>query len=67
MSNFWAEVGFHNGARGKVVDSVYNNLSGPQSGAFLEAVVVQFWGWEKRVDPFLTRLPKTVAIATIQY
>ena len=66
MSSVWAEVGLRNGARGKVVDFVYNNLSGPQSGALLESVVVQFRGLDKRVDPFITRLPNTVVIPTIQ-
>ena len=66
MSNLWAEVGLHNGSRGEVVDFVYNNLSGPQSGALPEAVVFQFRVLDKLVDPFLPRLPNTVAISTIQ-
>ena len=40
--NVWAEVGLRNGARGQGVDFLYKDSSGPQSGAFSEAVVVQF-------------------------
>ena len=67
MSRGWAEVGLNNGARGYMVDLVYNNLSGPQSGTLPEAVVVQFWALDERVAYFLNRLPNTVAIPTIQY
>ena len=62
----WAEVGINNGTRVKVVDFVYNDLSGPQSGALPEAVVVKFWALDELVDPFLLGLLKTVAIPTIQ-
>ena len=41
-SNFWSEVGLHNGARGKAVDFVYKDSSGPRSGALRESVLVQF-------------------------
>ena len=33
-SNLWTPVGFHNGARGKFIDSVYMNLDGPLSQTF---------------------------------
>ena len=41
-SNFWSEVGLHNGARGKVVYFVYKDSSEPQSGVLPKAMVVQF-------------------------
>lgn len=65
-SNLWAEVGLHNGARGKVVDFVYKDSSGPRSGVLPEAVVVQFRALDESVAPFLPVIPNTVAIPTIQ-
>jgi len=43
-SNLWADVGLHNGAKGKVVDIVSKSSDGPgPSGTVLpNAVVVQF-------------------------
>ena len=41
-SNFWTEVGLHNGAKVKVVDFVYMDYGGPRNGGVSEAVVVQF-------------------------
>ena len=41
-SNMWTEVGLHNGAKGKVINFVYIDASGPRNGGVPEAVVVQF-------------------------
>ena len=43
--NLWADIGLHNGAKGKVVDFVYTDAAGPgrNNGKGLpEAVVVVF-------------------------
>jgi len=43
-SNLWADVGLHNGAKGKVVDIVYKitDGTGPSDTVLPNAVVVQF-------------------------
>ena len=66
-SNVSVEVVLNNGARVKVVDFVYKDLSGPKSGALHEAAVVQFWALDERVATFIPGLPNTVAIPTIKY
>ena len=64
--NLWDGVVFHNGSRGGVLDFLYKGLSGPQSGAFTEAVVVQFFSLDERVSPFLPGLTNTVDIPIIK-
>ena len=64
-SNLWNPVGFHNGARGKVIDFVYMNSYGPQSQTFSEAVVVQFIHLDQDMADFLEYYPGSVTIPTI--
>ena len=63
-SNVWTEVGLHNGAKGKVIDFVYVDASGPLSGNVPEAVVVQFHSLagEDQIPPFLNDYCRSVAI-----
>ena len=65
-SNVWVEVALHNCARGKVVDFVYKDLSGTNSGTLPEGVVVQFQALDERVANFIPGLPNTVAMPTIK-
>ena len=65
-STVWSEVGLNNGTREKVVDLVYTDSIGTQSGALTEVVVVQFWVLYAHVVPFITGFPDTVAIPTNQ-
>ena len=39
----WGEVDLHNDASVKVVDFLYNNSSGPQSGAFKMVFCPKLW------------------------
>ena len=52
-SNLWTPVGFHNGARRKVIYFVYMNSDGPRYQNFPEAVVVQFSHFEPDMPDFL--------------
>ena len=52
-------MGLRNGARVKVVDFMYKDLSGPQSGDLPEAS-------DDRVAPFIPGIPNTTAMTTIQ-
>ena len=65
-SNIWTDVGLHNSARGKVIDFVYTNLSGPINGDIIEAVVVKFWELDAQFVPFIPNYPNIVAIPAIQ-
>ena len=54
--NLWVDVGFHNGANGKVVDFVYKHADRPRTKngkEFTEAVVVKFNPMSKRIEHFL--------------
>ena len=64
--NVWAEVVFHHGYRGKVVDFVYKYSSGPQSGALPKAVVLKFLALDEHVVTFLPGFPNNVSITTIK-
>jgi len=63
-SNLWADVGLHNGAKGKVVDIVYkiSDGTGPSDTVLPNAVVVQFEHLNEEVVPFLDAFPRSVAI-----
>ena len=65
ISNLWTPVGFHNGARGKVIDFVYMNSDGPRYQNFPEAVVVQFSHLEPDTPDYLEDYPGSVAIPNI--
>ena len=64
----WTEVGLHNGAKGKVINFVYIDASGPRNGGVPEAVVVQFrfLAGEDDIQKFLYGYPRSVTITMKQ-
>ena len=63
-SNFWNEVGIHNGGKVKVINFVYIGASRPKNGGVPEAVVVQFRSLdgEDDIQPFFYGYPRSVEI-----
>ena len=64
-SNLWTPVGLHNGAIGKVLDSVYMNSDENRSQTLPEAAVLQFSHLDPDMPDFLEDYPGSVAIQTI--
>ena len=66
-SNMWTEVGLNNGTRGKVVDLLYKDSIGPQSGALPEVVAGQLRVSDADVVTFIPGVTDTVAIPKNQF
>ena len=67
-SNLWTEVGLNNGAKGKVINIVHVDASGPRNSGVPETVVVKFLylSGEDDIQTFLDRYTISVVITMRQ-
>ncbi|HEY0652265.1 MAG TPA: AAA family ATPase, partial [Chryseosolibacter sp.] len=65
VKTIWQEVGLHNGAKGKVIDIVYDSSNGPRSDCLPNCVVVVFPDLDEAIPSFLDDVPKSVAIPVV--